>query len=548
MRVAVVGASGNVGTAVLRALADEPSITAVLGIARRVPDRGALAPPYDAAEWTALDIGAEAPDDAAEEAVVARLTRALTGYDAVIHLAWILQPNHDREKLRRVNVDGTRRVALACARAGVGQLVCASSWGAYSPADDDLPRDETWRTGGIRSSHYSVDKAAQERVLDAFEVAHPEVVVTRMRTALVFQAAAGAQVVRYFLGRWVPLPLLRPGALPVLPLPRGLRLQVLHADDAAQAYLRAVLQRAGGAFNVAADEVLWAGDLARILDHGRVVQVPPRLVRPLFWLAWESKALASDAGWLDMGLGVPLMDTTRARTVLDWRPRHGAEETLREMLLGMVHKDGTRSPTMRPHDKQFHDAGEVAGRHRDRATPGDVMAAHVPPHLDADLLGLYLSDHLTGATGGLNRIQRMARAYADTTLGPELGQLAREIGEARDALEAVIEALGLRKRPYRQAAAWAAEHLGRLKLNGRVLTRSPLSVLLELELMRSAVAGQLGLWQTLIDLSEDIQLPRERFEELAEDARGFQARLEELHETARRQAFHEDREVGATSE
>ncbi|WP_127130187.1 NAD-dependent epimerase/dehydratase family protein [Georgenia sp. SYP-B2076] len=543
MRVAVVGGSGNVGTAVVRALVAEPSVTSVLGLSRRVPDRGAS--PYDAAEWASADVGAPAADDAAEEAIVARLARALTGVDAVIHLAWLIQPNRQREKLRRTNVDGTRRVALASARAGVKHLVVASSWASYSPVDDDIPRDENWATGGIRTSHYSVDKAAQERVLDAFEVANPGVVVTRMRTALIFQADAGAEIVRYFLGPFVPLGLLRPGTLPMLPLPSGIRLQVVHADDVAQAYLQVVLQRAGGAFNVAADEILWPKDLARIIDHGRLIQVPPGLIRPVVALAWEARLLASDAGWLDMAVGVPVMDTTRVRTVLGWTPRHSAEQTLREMLLGMVERRGTASSPMRPHETQFRDAPEeAAGRHRGSQTPGDVMDAHVPGHIDAGLLGLYLSDHLTGATGGHNLIERMSGAYADTELGPELARLASEIGEARTALRAVIDALELPRRPYRQAAAWVAERVGRLKLNGRLTQRSPLSLVLELELMRSAVAGQLGLWQTLADLADDLRLPRERFEELSDRTRDFSARLERLHEAARRTAFREGEKVG----
>ncbi|MFD1506028.1 NAD-dependent epimerase/dehydratase family protein [Georgenia yuyongxinii] len=545
MRVAVVGATGNVGTAVLRALAAEPAITSILGIARRLPDTGAH--PYAAAEWVPMDIAPSTDDTVADDAVIDRLATALTGADAVIHLVWAIQPNHDREKMRRTNVEGTRRVAEACARAGVGQLVCASSWAAYSPVDDDVPRDESWATGGIPSSHYGVDKAAQERVLDELEAAHPELVVTRMRTALIFQADAGAQIARYFLGPWVPLAVLRPGALPVLPLPSHLRLHVVHADDAAQAYLQVVLQRARGAFNVAADEVLWPSDLARILDHGRGVEISPRLIRPLVHFAWRAKLLASDAGWLDMAMGVPVMDGSRVREVLGWRPRHDAEETLREMLGGIVRREGNPSPSMRPHDKQFRDAADIGGRHREHTIPGDVMAAHIPPHLDGRLLGLYLADHLAGATGGSNRIERMAKAYADTSMGPELASLAAEIVEAREALRSVIEALGLPQRPLRQAATWVGERVGRLKLNGRVVTRSPLTPVLELEIMRSAVNGQLGLWQTLTDLADDLALPRERFEELANGARGFDARLERLHETARATAFTVGTKVGAGS-
>lgn len=126
MRIAVVGATGNAGTAVLRAAREHPEITEIVGIARRFPDD--TQEPYDQAEWRSIDIAAATGEDDA----VGQLTEAFRGCDAVIHLAWLIQPNDRRELLRRVNVEGTRRVARAVAEAGVGQLVVASSVGAYS--------------------------------------------------------------------------------------------------------------------------------------------------------------------------------------------------------------------------------------------------------------------------------------------------------------------------------------------------------------------------------------------------------------------------------
>ena len=340
MRVVVVGATGSSGTAVLRALAAEPTVTSVLGIARRRPDQ--TVEPYSSAEWARFDIGREEIIDAGEEELVDELAALFEGADAVIHLAWILQPNHDRDLLRRTNVDGATRVARACARAGVAHLVVASSVGAYSPVHDDLPRDETWRCGGVETSHYSVDKVAVERVLDWFEVAHPEVVVTRLRPALIFQRDSGAEIARYFLGSLVPQKLLRPGRLPIVPLPTGLRLQVVHAEDVARAYVLAVTRLVGGAFNIASDPMLSTDDLAQLVDHGRLLEIPPRVIRPLLSLAWQAHLVPTDPGWLDMGMGAPLMDTTRARTVLGWSPLHSSEITLEHMLDGIADDSGHR--------------------------------------------------------------------------------------------------------------------------------------------------------------------------------------------------------------
>ena len=112
MRIAVVGATGNTGTAVLRALHRHPEITEVVGIARRLPDTEIE--PYDQCEWRSIDIAAAST----EADAVQSLTDAFRGCDAVIHLAWLIQPNDRRELLERVNVEGTRNLLAAADRAG----------------------------------------------------------------------------------------------------------------------------------------------------------------------------------------------------------------------------------------------------------------------------------------------------------------------------------------------------------------------------------------------------------------------------------------------
>src|SRR5207245_701309 len=146
----IVGASGNVGTALLRRLAREPGITEIVGVARRPPDP-AIAP-YDRASWVACDIGTPAG--------ARTLTRAVAGADAVVHLAWQIQPSHDRTLLRRTNVAGSGHVVRAVLDAGVRALVYASSVGAYAPGPKDRPVDESWPATGIAGSAYSEDKAA----------------------------------------------------------------------------------------------------------------------------------------------------------------------------------------------------------------------------------------------------------------------------------------------------------------------------------------------------------------------------------------------------
>lgn len=173
------------------------------------------------------------------------------------------------------------------------------------------------------------------------------------------------------------------------------------------------------------------------------------------------------------------------------------------------------------------------------------MAPHIPGSIDGKLLGLYLSDHLSGSTAGVSRIQRMAEAYADTPVAADLARVSAELQRERDQLEGLIHDLGVRQRPHRQAAAWLAEHAGRLKLNGRIVRRSPMTMVLEAELMRAAILGKIGGWQTLEELAPDLGLDPATFQKLGDDARSQIDALSRVHDHARRNAFRRHGDIAS---
>jgi UDP-glucose 4-epimerase len=338
MRVVVVGASGNVGTAVLRRLAREDRLDAVTGVARRVPD-ATVGEPYDSVEWHAVDVGAA---DA-----VSALTDVFAGAGAVIHLAWQIQPSHDRAAIRRTNVTGTGQVAEAAVRASVPALVVASSVGAYAPGPKDERVSEDWPVTGVAGSTYSRDKADVEALLDNVEQDHPELRVVRMRPGLIFQRSAAAEIARYFVGPLAPLQLLRLGRLPVVPHHPRLRVQAEHADDVAEAYTRAALSDVAGAFNLAADPVL-DGRTVAARYGGRAVTVPLGVLRLGASLGWHARLQPTEPGWLHLAQGAPLMSTARAERELGWRPRVDALAALDELLDGMGRGAGAPAPPLRP--------------------------------------------------------------------------------------------------------------------------------------------------------------------------------------------------------
>jgi nucleoside-diphosphate-sugar epimerase len=337
MRIAITGATGNVGTALLRRLAAEPDIE-VLGIVRRLPQPGAGAP-YEGVEWRSADLG--------DSGCVSSLVEWFTGVDAVVHLAWQVQPTRRPNRLRRTNVTGTRHVVRAMQEAGIRKLVYASSVGAYAPGPKDDRVNENWSTTGIGTSGYSVEKAAVEALLDGAEREHPELKVIRLRTALVFQRDAGAQLARYFLGRLAPLSVLRRRRLPVLPRNRRLRGQAVHADDAAEAYLCALRSDRVGAFNIAAEPVLDARLIAEELG-GSTVPVPLSALRFMAKLAWDAGLVPTEPGWLDLTVSVPLVDCSRAEKELGWRPSRDARTAVRDLFSGIVAGAGTSSVPLRP--------------------------------------------------------------------------------------------------------------------------------------------------------------------------------------------------------
>jgi UDP-glucose 4-epimerase len=334
MRIAVTGATGNVGSALLRRLVAAGDHE-VVGIARRRPTDETF--PFEQVHW--------APADLTDDAAVDTLLDAFAGADAVVHLAWGFQPSHRLDYLEELGVGGTRRVLAALAAADVPHLVHMSSVGAYSPKRDDTPVDETWPTGGVPSSPYSRHKATAERLLDAHQRAWPERLVTRMRPGIIGQRSAGSSLLRYGVPALVPARAL--DWVPVLPLDRRLAVPMVHADDVADAFVRALEARVPGAFNLSAEPAVTTDQIAGALG-ARPLHVPAPVVRAAASAAWHARLQQVDPGWVDLGYAVPLLDCGRASRELGWAPTVGALTVLRETLDGMRDAAADRTPVLRP--------------------------------------------------------------------------------------------------------------------------------------------------------------------------------------------------------
>lgn len=332
MRIVVTGASGNVGTALLRAI---PSEHHVVGVVRRPPERHGV---YERAEWHSLDLTGQGD--------IAELRTVFEDADAVVHLAWGFQPTRDTEYLTQLGVGGTAAVLQAAHASGVGLLVHMSSVGTYAPGRYGERVDETWPTTGIQSSPYSRDKAAAEALLDEYRqrLGSAAIPIARLRPGFVLQRAAASGLMRYGLPEYLPMQLVP--LLPLLPMDNRLVIPLVHAEDVADAIWRVIDQRATGSFNLAAEPPIARDDVADALD-ARPIHIPSGLLGVLVDLSWRARLQHIDRGWIDLAFSVPLLDTTRARDELGWTPGWSSTDALADFLDGVAQHDYADSPPLR---------------------------------------------------------------------------------------------------------------------------------------------------------------------------------------------------------
>lgn len=325
LTVAITGPTGTFGRGLVPLLEEDERIDRVVGIARR---------PFDPGEhgWTKMEYRRGDVRDAEV------LKTAFEDADVVVHLAFLIVGG-DRRTTRSINVEGTLNAFRAAAAAGARRFVYASSIAAYGfHRDNPIGMDEQWPTRPADRLFYAQDKAELEQRLQEETTRHPGTALYLLRPSIVLGPdALGAKasvpavlrpVLRGLSGALRHLPDLPD--LPALPVPApDLPLQVVHQDDVAEA-LRLCVVGAGdpGAYNIAADEVITVGDVARELGL-RPVRVPAGPVAATARALTRIPYLPSRAQWVE-GLTHPaIMDTTKARTRLGWRPRHSARETVR---------------------------------------------------------------------------------------------------------------------------------------------------------------------------------------------------------------------------
>lgn len=319
MRVAVTGVTGQFGKALARALDRDEAVDEVVGIARR---------PFDPASegFTKL---VYRPGDVRDS----NLRSAFAGCDVVVHLAFIIGGSRgDNTQRRAINIEGSRNVFASAAEVGARRIVYASSAAAYGAhADNPDLISEDQPTRGTPGVAYSEEKAEIEAILDLFEKEHPSITVTRLRVGPVVGPGFESMLYEFLPPGSRRIPLFASWFPRLFPNPvQGGRflIQAVHEDDVAEAFRLAIVNDAQGAFNIAGDGVLGARDIATIM-RARTVPVPLIGAKTLVDLAYRLRISNVTGDWVDLMRYPILLDTTRAKTQLGWRPAYSSEGALR---------------------------------------------------------------------------------------------------------------------------------------------------------------------------------------------------------------------------
>ena len=325
MRVAVTGPTGEIGKAFVRALERSRDVTSVVGMARR---------PFDPAEhgWKKVEYR---QGDVLDRGSVERLCEDA---DVVVHLAFVIVAG-SRES-EHINLEGSRNVFEAAAGSGAQRLVYASSVAAYGFPELDRPIVEDDPAAGNAAMPYSHHKAQVEGLLSEV-VSDAEIDAYVFRPCIVAGPQAPLLIDQIPYVRWgdrlpgaVKAMLAAvPGVRPVLPDP-GVPFQLVHHDDVATALRAGVLGRGEpGAYNLAGPGTVTMGDVARAMGYISV-RVPGIAVDATAEVIARLPALPDEMTWIEAVRRPTLMDTSRARRLLRWRPKYDAATTLRATVSG----------------------------------------------------------------------------------------------------------------------------------------------------------------------------------------------------------------------
>ena len=304
MRYVITGGSGYIGSRLVDHLSRREDTERIV-ICDLAPPRGGYKPKT---QFEQLDV---------RDGEAVRAVLESSGADALVHLAFILNPSHDEELMYDVDVNGTHNVLEAASAAGTGQVLVTSSSTAYGAfPDNPMPITEEQPVRGVADFSYARDKTESDRLCQLWAERHPERVMTIVRPCIVF----GPNVDNYLVRLWTKQPFaVDAGTLDG-------KIQFVHEDDVVEAITTLLEGRHAGAFNVAGDGLMTLRECAELLDTP-IRRMPLWAYRALAKLLWRLRLSEAPPGQIDFALYPWIVSNEKIKATLGWTPKHTSRET-----------------------------------------------------------------------------------------------------------------------------------------------------------------------------------------------------------------------------
>jgi UDP-glucose 4-epimerase len=321
MRYVITGGSGYIGTRLVDFLSRREDTERIV-ICDVAPPRGYK----PKTEYERLDV---------RDRIAVRSVLERSRPDAVVHLAFILNPSHDEHFMYDVDVNGTHNVLEAAADAGTGQVLVTSSAAAYGAfPDNPVPLTEEDPVRGVAGFSYARDKTESDRLCQLWAKTYPERVMTIVRPCIVF----GPNVHNYMVRLWTK----QPFAVDVGNLDE--RIQFVHEDDLVEAITGLLLGRHAGAFNIAGAGTMTFRECAELLGTP-IRKMPLPAYRGLARALWRARLSESPPGNIEFGLYPWIVSTDKLERTTGWKPARTTRETFEITMRAHGKLPPERAPT-----------------------------------------------------------------------------------------------------------------------------------------------------------------------------------------------------------
>jgi UDP-glucose 4-epimerase len=308
-RIVITGAGGYLGQTLIKYLLDNDSCEAILGVdlcPSQIESKKLAFVQKDIRDATLLN-------DVKNFSV-----------DTMIHLAFVVNPIHNEEKMYDINVNGTMNILNICAHQNIKHIIVASSGTAYGAwPDNPVPLTEHHPIRIFPPSfNYAYHKGLNEKHFHTFKQKHPDVLMNIVRPCIVF----GPNTENYLSRYWT--------AFPFIPLIDGYDpdFQFVHESDVAALFTLLIEKQVDGAFNVAGNGTIKVSEIARLLGKP-AFYFPKWMLKSIIWLGWHVRLFFEmPPGIIDFSTYSWVLDTQHARQKLGWQPQYSTKETIEIMF------------------------------------------------------------------------------------------------------------------------------------------------------------------------------------------------------------------------